>query len=216
MECSHVDSVVLITAKDIDSKHWVCIDCRSSKSPWICLTCGSIRCGRYVSGHAKKHAELHPTHSLCMDQALQIYCYSHDEFVINDYDCIQQIRKHVESFMRNIVDDDDYLPPVKSLKYDKNIESLITVGLCNLGNTCFMNATLQSLSNIEQLRRYFNTKPPCDESLKGAVKKNHTYHTRNSISQDVSLVEEFRKLLITLWESTCAFHQTRYSLLSGN
>ncbi|PNI74477.1 USP3 isoform 21, partial [Pan troglodytes] len=29
--------------------------CRSNKSPWVCLTCSSVHCGRYVNGHAKKH-----------------------------------------------------------------------------------------------------------------------------------------------------------------
>ncbi|GCB79489.1 hypothetical protein scyTo_0019552 [Scyliorhinus torazame] len=31
--------------------------CRSNKSPWVCLMCSSVHCGRYVNGHAKKHYE---------------------------------------------------------------------------------------------------------------------------------------------------------------
>lgn len=43
-------------------------------SPSVCLIIGSINLlPRYVNGHAKKHSEMNPGHSLCMDQGLMVY-----------------------------------------------------------------------------------------------------------------------------------------------
>ena len=36
---------------------WRCQTCRTEQSPWICIFCGSIGCGRYVNAHAKSHFE---------------------------------------------------------------------------------------------------------------------------------------------------------------
>ena len=40
-------------------------------------------------------------------------------------------------------------------KYDLKNSTNGLVGLANLGNTCYMNASLQCLSNINRLRSYF-------------------------------------------------------------
>jgi hypothetical protein len=54
-------------------------------SPWICLFCGLIHCGRYVNGHGKSHFGDNDAHSVCLDlNSLAAFCYKCDEFVIND------------------------------------------------------------------------------------------------------------------------------------
>jgi len=44
-----------------------CIVCGTEKSPWLCLHCGAVHCGRYVAGHALQHYETNTQHCVCID-----------------------------------------------------------------------------------------------------------------------------------------------------
>uniref|UniRef100_A0A1I7WIR9 ubiquitinyl hydrolase 1 n=1 Tax=Heterorhabditis bacteriophora TaxID=37862 RepID=A0A1I7WIR9_HETBA len=72
-----------ISGHDLDKVHWNCVSCDSSESPWLCLACGLIFCGRYVNGHGIKHYQEmnHPRHCLSMQ------CYTYEVFWWVSYAC---------------------------------------------------------------------------------------------------------------------------------
>ncbi|XP_011298762.1 ubiquitin carboxyl-terminal hydrolase 3 [Fopius arisanus] len=91
MECPHLAQSVRLGGDDVEPNYggkelpFVCAVCGTEKSTWLCLHCGAVHCGRYVAGHALQHHEKNNHHCVCIDcENLAVFCYSCDEYVVND------------------------------------------------------------------------------------------------------------------------------------
>ena len=160
--CPHLKKPsAFVTARLLDPSRWCCDTCHSTDGCWVCLSCGHAGCSREAScsmggGHALHHAL---TCSACKGACVvdvvsrHTHCYECDDYVIADPPWLASLRSRIEGLVPTPpppIDD----PDSPHGATDTPVAPGHT-GLTNLGNTCFMNATVQLLCNLSGFRSFF-------------------------------------------------------------
>jgi ubiquitin carboxyl-terminal hydrolase 5/13 len=179
--CEHTLCLEQEAARQIKSQalgH--CSECELNENLWLCLTCGNLGCGRQQFGgvggnsHGVGHTKTtgHPVAvklgSLTADGTADIYCYACDEERVDP-----ELPNHLAHWGINIKDRIKTEKSLVELQVEQNLRwefSMVTedgkelkplfgpdfTGLKNLGNSCYLNSTLQALFAMPEFKdRYY-------------------------------------------------------------
>ncbi|XP_045505352.1 ubiquitin carboxyl-terminal hydrolase 20 [Colias croceus] len=169
--CEHLNTLVNVLEQELwqSKENLACFDCGCpGPNLWICLQpdCHHIGCSEVNNDHSTKHQKNLPLHCVHMNVSTErIWCYLCEKEV-HIRAALTQARMSADSTTIEdmavstrlgsvgiSVNDDDL--EVEDTEYDDEQRPRGLVGLQNMGNTCYMNAALQALSNTQPLTSYF-------------------------------------------------------------
>ncbi|KAJ6502176.1 hypothetical protein C8R45DRAFT_975636 [Mycena sanguinolenta] len=159
-----------------------CTACELTSNLWLCLTCGSLGCGRVQyggvtggNGHGLRHFEEtgHPVSvklgTITPEGGADIYCY-----LCNDARLDPALSEHLITFGINVKTAQKTEKSMTEMQIEHNLKydfSLTTedgralepvfgsglTGLSNLGNSCYMASVMQTLFSLPSFKaRYFS------------------------------------------------------------
>ncbi|XP_044120629.1 ubiquitin carboxyl-terminal hydrolase 20 isoform X1 [Neovison vison] len=166
--CPHLDSIGEVTKEDLVFKSkGVCQSCGvAGPNLWACLqvSCPYVGCGESFADHSTIHAQA-KNHNLTVNlTTFRVWCYACEKEVFLEQRPAAQLAGPSPRFSEQ-----DSAPPSHLLKAvpiavadegdseseDDDLKPRGLTGMKNLGNSCYMSAALQALSNCPPLTQFF-------------------------------------------------------------
>ena len=159
-----------------DGKFFTKPDCdkcsKRGAEVWLCLSCGFRGCGRLDNGHMITHYEVN-SHSISMNlRTTMIWCYECDDEVLGE--SLDNVRALVTKTISRLSGKKSgrssnaagsVTPTTRSEKSLKGCR-----GIVNIGNTCFLAASMQCLSHTPPFQKILRHCPPFIESANAQQK----------------------------------------------
>uniref|UniRef100_A0A8C8LRG0 Ubiquitin carboxyl-terminal hydrolase n=1 Tax=Oncorhynchus tshawytscha TaxID=74940 RepID=A0A8C8LRG0_ONCTS len=213
--CPHLESIGEVTKEDLLQKSkGTCQLCvAGGPNLWACLQCPYVGCGESFSDHSTLHAQT-KKHSLTVNlTTFRIWCYVCErEVFLEQRPAVVSAMSatHTPHHCKAMDNQVRHRTKVSSAIFNYTIFFFFSpyiflkglTGMKNIGNSCYMNAALQALSNCPPLTQFFldcsglvrtDKKPALCKSYQKLIselwhKKRPSYVVPTSLSQGIKLV----------------------------